>query len=274
MPPNIRGFSVPTHQRRWRILELISHTGFTTLVDLANAVKASPSTVRRDLDHWERKGLVKRSHGGATYIGDGAALPELEERVSLQSEEKRLIARLAASRIRDGDAVLLDGGTTTLEVAKLLVGRSLQIVTNSLPIANLFASGRDTDLVMLGGYVYPKTGVALGPLTVRMMEDIHVHQTILSVGGITAKGLFNSNLLLVETERAMMRCADEVVVVADHTKLGRQALAFLCELSAVDTLIVDRGLTPEQSAIIDQANVRVLVAGLASDGNVEEGVHA
>ena len=72
----------------------------------------------------------------------------------------------------------------------------------------------------------------------------------------------------------MMRCADEVVVVADHTKLGRQALAFLCELSAVDTLIVDRGLTPEQSAIIDQANVRVLVAGLASDGNVEEGVHA
>ena len=83
---------------------------------------------------------------------------------------------------------------------------------------------------MLGGYVYPKTGVALGPLTVRMMEDVHVQQTILSVGGITGKGLFNSNLLLVETERQMMRCADEVVVVADHTKIGRQALAFLCEL--------------------------------------------
>lgn len=265
---------MPTHQRRRRILELISHTGFTTLVDLASAVNASPSTVRRDLDHWERKGLVKRSHGGATYIGDGAGLPELEERVSLQSEEKRLIARLAASRISDGDAVLLDGGTTTLEVARLLVGRSLQVVTNSLPIANLLASGRETDLVMLGGYVYPKTGVALGPLTVRMMEDIHVHQTILSVGGITAKGLFNSNLLLVETERAMMRCADEVVVVADHTKIGRQALAFLCELSAVDTLIVDRGLTPEQAAIIDQADVRVLVAGLTSNGNAEEGFHA
>ena len=89
---------MPTHQRRRRILELISHTGFTTLVDLASAVNASPSTVRRDLDHWERKGLVKRSHGGATYIGDGAGLPELEERVSLQSEEKRLIARLAAAR--------------------------------------------------------------------------------------------------------------------------------------------------------------------------------
>src|SRR6202007_206734 len=110
-------------------------------------------------------------------------------------------------------------------------------------IAALFSGQRTGDLVFLGGYVYPKTGVALGPLTVRMLEDIHVNQTILSVHGVTAKGLFNSNLLLVETERQMMRCADEVVVLADHTKIGRQALAFLCELSAVDTHIVDRGLT-------------------------------
>src|SRR5207302_11146459 len=169
-----------------------------------------------------------------------------------QIEEKRLIARAAVARIREGDAILLDGGTTTLEVARLLVGRSLQIVTNSLPIAHLFANSRETDLVFLGGYVYPKTGVALGPLTVRMMEDIHVHQTILSVGGITAKGLFNSNLLLAETERQMMRCADQVVVVADHTKIGRQALAFLCELSEVGTVIVDQELTPAERELFER----------------------
>src|SRR5205085_3416674 len=128
-------------------------------------------------------------------------------------------------------------------------GRPVQIVTNSLPIAQLFASSHDTDLVVLGGYVFPRTGVALGPLTVRMMDEIHVHQTIMSVGGITAKGLFNSNLLLVETERSMMRCADEVAVVADHTKIGRQALAFLCELTAIDTLIVDHGVQPVQRAL-------------------------
>src|SRR5262249_14676080 len=155
---------------------------------------------------WHQQGLLKRIHGGA-MVGDGSGLPALEERSSSQVSEKQAIARAAAARINDGDALLLDGGTTTLEVARLLVGRSLQIVTNSLPIANLFASGRETDLVMLGGFVYPKTGVALGPLTMRMMEDVHVHQTILSVGGLTAKGLFNSNLLLVETERQMMRCA-------------------------------------------------------------------
>jgi DeoR/GlpR family transcriptional regulator of sugar metabolism len=112
--------------------------------------------------------------------------------------------------------------------------------------------------------------VALGPLTVRMMEDVHVHQTVMSVGGITAKGLFNSNLLLVETERQMMRCADEVVVVADHTKIGRQALAFLCELAVIDTLIVDRDLTPEQRDLVDRSDVRLIVAGGPDNGAAEE----
>ncbi len=256
-------------ERRQRILDLVSQRGFVTLADLTQQVAVSESTIRRDLDYWDQQGLLKRTHGGAVFTGDGSALPALEERSSSQLEEKRQIARAVAARIREGDAVLLDGGTTTLEVARLLVGRSLQIVTNSLPIANLFASSRETDLVMLGGYVYPKTGVALGPLTVRMMEDVHVHQTIMSVGGITAKGLFNSNLLLVETERRMMRCADEVVVVADHSKVGRQALAFLCELTAIDTLIVDNKVTPAQRELLDQAQARVIVAGQGNNGAPE-----
>src|SRR5947209_10663694 len=129
-------------------------------------------------------------------MGDAGSLPAVEDRSSSSLGEKRTIAKAAVARIQDGAAILLDGGTTTLEVARLLVGRPLQIVTNSLPIANLFANSRETDLVILGGYVYPRTGVALGPVTVRMMADIHVHQTILSVGGMTTKGLFNSNMLL------------------------------------------------------------------------------
>ena len=257
-------------ERRQRVLDLVSQRGFIALAELAQVINVSESTLRRDLDYWDQQGLLKRTHGGAIFTGDGAALPALEERSSSQLDEKREIAKAAAARIRDGDALLLDGGTTTLEVARLLVGRPLQIVTNSLPIANLFASNRETDLVILGGYVYPKTGVALGPLTVRMMEDIHVHQTILSVAGITAKGLFNSNLLLAEVERQMMACADEVVVVADHTKIGRQSLAFLCELSAVDTLIVDSRVTPAQRELIDRAEARLIIAGRPDDGAAEQ----
>lgn len=253
-------------ERRQRVLELVRRQGFITLNDLADTVEASGSTLRRDLDHWQDQGLVKRIHGGAMFVGDATSLPSLEERTAQQLDEKRLLAHAAAARVRDDESVLLDGGTTTLEIARLLVDRPVQVVTNSLPIANLFASSRVSDLVMLGGYVYPKTGVALGPLTIRMLEDVHVHQMFLSVHGITSKGFFNSNLLLVETERQMMRCAEEVVVVADHTKIGRQALAFLCEPAAVDTLIVDRGVTAEQRRILEESDLRLIWAGPEENG--------
>jgi len=266
----LQDLSVLVAERRKRVLDLVHRKGVMALEDIAREVDVSQSTLRRDLNYWHQQGVLKRTHGGAIYLGDGSSLPALEERTGRQAEEKRAIARAAAARIRNGDAILLDGGTTTLEVARLLVGRPLQIVTNSLPIANLFASDRETDLVVLGGYVYPKTGVALGPMTVKAMEDIHVQQAILSCGGITAKGLFNSNLLLVETERRMLRCADEVVVVADRTKIGRQALAFLCELSAIDTLIVDAGIDAEQRQLVEEAGVRLLAAsGETADGAQE-----
>jgi DeoR family transcriptional regulator, fructose operon transcriptional repressor len=261
---------VLVEERRQHVLDLVSRHGFISLADLAQTIQVSESTIRRDLDHLHHQGMVKRTHGGAMFLGDASGLPTLEERLASQMEEKRLIAHAAAARIHDGDAVLLDGGTTTLEVARLLVGRSLQIVTNSLPIAQLFANRAEMDLIMLGGYVYPKTGVALGPFTVRMMEDVHVQQTLMSVGGVTAKGLFNSNLLLVETERKMMSCADEVVVLADHTKIGRQALAFLCELSQIDTLIVDDALTAAQRTLIDQADAHLILAGAPGNGRPAE----
>jgi DeoR/GlpR family transcriptional regulator of sugar metabolism len=232
------------------------------LAELAKTLNTSESTIRRDLDYWDQHGLIQRTHGGAMpRREDAQGLPPLEERTSREIAEKGEIANAAALRIQNGDSILIDGGTTTLELAKLLVGRPLQIITNSLPIANLFASSRETDLVILGGYVYPRTGVALGPLTIRMLDDIHVHQTIMSVGGISEQGLFNSNLLLVETQRAMMRVADEVVVLADHTKVGQKALTFLCELAAIDTLIVDQGLESKQRGLLAEADVRLIVAG-------------
>lgn len=257
-------------ERRQKVLELIVQNGFISTDKLATAIDSSPATVRRDIDFLSQQGLVKKTHGGAQARLDGAPLPALEERAALQIREKDAIARAAAARIADGQAVLLDGGTTTLTVARYLIGRPLQVVTNSLPIANLFASSRETEVVFLGGLIYPKTGVALGPLTLKMLQDVHVSQAVMSVGGITAKGLFNSNLLLVETERQMMRCADAVTVVADHSKVGRQALAFLCELDAIDALIVDAGLSAEQRKWLAKADVELVVADEAGNGQGEK----
>ena len=247
-------------ERRGRLLELVRVNGFAALPDLADALKVSESTVRRDLDFLEEAGSAKRTHGGVFYTGASPKLPHFDERQPCQWDKKRAIAAAAAALIEDGDALLLDGGTTTYEVARLLVGRPLQIVTNSLPVANLFASSPSTDLIVLGGYVLPRTGVALGPYANRMLEGVNVRRTILSVAGANERGFYNSNLLLVETEQAMMKAADEVMIVADSTKFGRQSLALMCPLESVQHVVVDQEMTADWREKIIQAGVQLHIA--------------
>ncbi|MGD9723960.1 MAG: DeoR/GlpR family DNA-binding transcription regulator [Pirellulales bacterium] len=247
-------------ERRNQLLELVRSRGFASLPELVDRLGVSESTVRRDLDYLEEVGSAKRTHGGVFYTGPSPKLPHFDERQPQQWDKKKRIAAAAVKLIEDGDTVLLDGGSTTYEVAQLLVGRPLQIVTNSLPVANLFASNANHDLVLLGGYVYPRTGVALGPHTNEMLERLSVRRTILSVAGVTERGFFNSNLLLVETERAMMRAADEVIVVADSTKFGRQSLAHLCGLEEIQQMVVDDETSETWRARLLAAGVTLHVA--------------
>jgi DeoR/GlpR family transcriptional regulator of sugar metabolism len=246
--------------RRRLLLDRIARQGFATLEELVKAVGVSESTVRRDLEALDLAGSVKRTHGGAVFSGEVRAMPALEDRQHAATAEKQAIGRATAELLEDGDTVLLDGGTTTYEVARALVGRSVQVVTNSLPIAQLLASSPQSDLILIGGYVYPRTGVALGPLAIATMQGIRVRKSILGAGGIVADGVYNSNLLLVETERQMMACGQEVIIVADHTKFGRLALARLCGLGDVQRLVVDAGLPDEFRPVLGAAGVTIHVA--------------
>jgi DeoR/GlpR family transcriptional regulator of sugar metabolism len=251
--------------RRRLLLELIASRGFATLEELVRQLGVSESTVRRDLESLDATGAIKRTHGGAVMSGDVRTMPALEDRLATAAAEKRAIGRATATLIDDGDTVLLDGGTTTFEVARALVGRSVQVVTNSLPIANLFSSGKTSDVILIGGYVSPRTGVAMGPLAVEMMRGIRVRKTIMGAGGIVAEGVYNSNVLLVETERQMMACAQEVVIVADHTKFGRLSLSKLCDLSAIDAVVADPAIPGDFRTLLDQSGVSVHVAPLEDD---------
>jgi DeoR/GlpR family transcriptional regulator of sugar metabolism len=237
-------------ERRQKLSDVVLQRGFVPLPELVATMGVSESTVRRDLDYLHEAGVLRRTHGGAVAVGERAALPAFDDRTGRQIREKRAIGKRMAEIIQDGETILLDGGTTTYEVARNLVGRSLQVVTNSLPIANLLGVSRHIDLVLIGGYVYPKTGVALGPIAQRTIRDLHPQRLVMSVGGLTERGLFNSNLLLVETERAMIECADETNVVADHSKFGLPALAFLTDWSCVHRIVVDDAVRPEQLALV------------------------
>lgn len=249
-----------THERRSKLIDLIRIRGFAGLEELVKELGVSESTVRRDLDTLEEQGAAKRTHGGVLYSGGMPRLAEFDERQPSHWAAKRAIAARAAAAIADGETVLLDGGTTTYEVARLLVGRSLQVVTNSLPVANLFASEARTDLVLLGGYVSPRTGVCLGPYANELLGRLHVTTTVLSAAGITQDGLFNAHLLLAETEQAMLRAAGRVMVVADSSKFGRKSLTLVSGLDAIDQLVCDDGLTAPWRETVMQSGVELLIA--------------
>ena len=252
-------------QRRRLLLELIASRGFATLEELVRELGVSESTVRRDLESLDAAGAIQRTHGGAVMSGEVRTMPAHEDRLASAAAEKRAIGRTTAGLIDDGDTVLLDGGTTTFEVARALLGRPVQVVTNSLPIASLLSGSRQSDVILIGGYVSPRTGVAMGPLAVEMMRGIRVRRTIMGAGGIVAEGVYNSNVLLVETERQMMRCGQRVVLVADHSKFGRLSLSRLCDLGAIDVIVVDPALPDEFRPSLEASGVALHVAPLDDD---------
>jgi DeoR/GlpR family transcriptional regulator of sugar metabolism len=249
-------------QRRQEILNVVESSGFVSLQHLTEKVGASDSTVRRDLEYLERIGQIRRTRGGAAYVGE--SITTLDERSVQALPEKQAIGKVAAALVGAGETVFLDGGTTTLEVARHLTGRPLQVVTNSLPVATLLSNQPQIELITVGGYVYPKTGVALGPLAMAAISQVHVRRLFMSVGGITEKGLFNSNTLLAETERSMLSATEEVIVVTDSSKLGHAALAHLCALDRVQRVVVDSGISEEWRQILARAGIVVTIAEVAN----------
>jgi DeoR/GlpR family transcriptional regulator of sugar metabolism len=249
-------------ERRDRILRITEGSGFVSLQQLVAEVGASESTIRRDLEYLDASGQIQRTRGGAAYAGE--SLTDFHVRQNRASLEKRRIAQRVAELISPGETVLLDGGTTTLEVARNLGGSSLQVVTNSLPIATLLMNQSEIELIFVGGYVYPKTGVALGEQAVAALKNINVSRLVMGTGGVTADGLFNSNALLVETERQMIAAAERVTLVVDSSKFGQRALTHLCSLDAVDEIVTDDGVSEEWVRTLESKGIAVDVVEVGS----------
>jgi DeoR family fructose operon transcriptional repressor len=252
-------------QRQSRLQQLLAQRGMADMETLAAELGVSSSTVRRDLEQLERLGLVKRSHGGVVWVGDKTTAPgarpyAFDQRMGYQHDAKQAIARAARSLVSPGQTVLIDGGTTTFYLAQQLLGQPLQLVTNSLPIANLFLNDDNVELILTGGLMYPRYGVLLGPTAENILSTIHTKTLFLSVAGIHNGGLYNQNLLLVQSERRMMEQAQEVVLLADSSKFGQQALARLGELSEIDTVVTDSGISQEHRRAIEGAGCQLIVA--------------
>jgi DeoR/GlpR family transcriptional regulator of sugar metabolism len=255
-------------ERQLRLQTLIAEKGAIDLDSLVRELNVSASTIRRDLNEFEEQGLVRRTHGGVVWTGDGMKEGPrpyaFEQRMAHLVDAKQAIARAARRLIRPGETILLDGGTTTYYLAQELLGTPLQIVTNSLPIASLYQNDERAELVMVGGVVYPRYGVLLGPSAEQMLSHIHAATLFLSVAGINRGQLYNQNMLLVQTEKRMMEQSQRSVLLVDSGKFGQQALVKLCGLSDIDVVVTDAAPAPDTLAEIEAAGCELIVAAPAS----------
>lgn len=247
--------------RRGREAEIISRQGFISLSELAGTLGVSESTVRRDLEVLEEQGVARRTHGGAVYLKESPQHPfAFADRETTAAAEKRAIARAVAELIPANQTVILNGGTTCFQVASALAGRRLSVITNSVPIASRLSQEMATEVTLIGGYVYPRTGVALGAAACRMLDSLHASQLVFSCAGITPEGAFNANQMMVDLEREMMRIADEVILTVDHTKFGMRSVVRLCGLDEVDVIVTDDAAGPEPRRWLDALEARVIYA--------------
>ena len=250
--------------RQKRIEEYLQKVEFASLEELSQQVGASTSTVRRDLATLEAGGSLRRTHGGARLANPHSDEFTFSSRDTRQIVEKEAIGKACAELIAPGETVIIDAGTTAYHVARHLEAKAPQIITNSLPVANLFAAANRIELILSGGVIYPRLGVLVGPLAVEAFSKIHADVAVMSGGGITLDGVTNSHGLLIEIQREMIRAAQRVIFCFDSTKLGRRSVSALCDLDCIDTIVTDAGAPVELLDALRGRGLEIVVAPSAA----------
>ena len=230
-------------ERQKRLLDIIKEQKTVQLETLAEALAVSSSTVRRDVEVLEQQGLVERTHGGVIFRPRNTSSLALEERLREQVEAKRAIGAVAAKLVEPGMTVYLDGGSTIQYCISQIDARPLQVVTNSLTVANHFAPDDRVELLVLGGSHYPRTGVLVGPVTTQALGGLHADLLLFSCAGLFENEVFNSNLVMTEVERLAIKQAARKICLIDSTKFGRKSLARICGVEELDLLITDAGVS-------------------------------
>lgn len=249
-------------ERQKAILAAVSERQSAALRELAPSLQISESTLRREVSELARLGLLQRQHGRVSLAFSSAGDAPVRLRTTFNAEEKQRIARAALELIRNGETIFVLGGSTTLELARLLPGqRQVTVLTNALLVANAVVDRPGIKLVVLGGVVREDEQTMHGHLTLYAAEQLHADKIFYGIEAISLEhGLTHSQLVEVSTDRALLKAANQTIVLADHTKFNRLAPARVVPLNEVDILITGREAPPETVLALQQAGVQVILA--------------
>ena len=256
-------------ERERMILEAMQPTGFVSYRDLEALLDASPATIRRDLSRLEDAGQIVRVHGGPNLAEgtEGARLTPLhlagtpfDQAITLNLAAKRAIGRAAAKLCLPGEGVMIDGGTTTLQMCSHLAGLDCQVLTNSLHIVNALLPQSGTHILIPSGTVFREQNIILAASGEESMPRFHAPKLFMGAAAIGPQGVMQADVVLVAAERRLIDRAEEVILLVDSSKFRSQSGTIVCGLDEIDTVITD-ALPPAMAEVLHQAGVRVLIAG-------------
>lgn len=246
-----------SRDRRLQLLARLDEEGQASVEDLARELVVSPSTIRRDLARLAADGALVRTYGGAAA---GAVAPG-RDTLDPELPAKRAIATAAAALVEDGQTIAISSGTTALELARRLVHRRLTVITNALDVVGVLLDRPGIELVVLGGVVRPGMHSMLGHLPELALRELRADALFMGIGALGAEhGLMNDAIPEILTDRALRRASTACVVLADSSKLGTVAPAYVFGIEEVDTLVTDADADPGQVAALEARGVRVIVA--------------
>jgi DeoR/GlpR family transcriptional regulator of sugar metabolism len=256
---------VLAQQRQAAILDRVRAAGGVRVSELAAEYNVSDMTIRRDLEALADRGLIAKVHGGATTVTPGSAHePGFAAKSVRQQAEKAAMAMRAAALVSPGDAIALSAGTTTAGLAQRLVDvPALTVVTNSIPVADIFyRAGRPDQTVVLTGGTRTPSDALVGPVAVAAIGTLHLDMLFLGVHGMSERaGYTTPNLMEADVNRALVQAAERLVVLADHTKWGTVGISSIVPLHRADVVITDDGIDDTARAVLaEQVNDLMVVS--------------
>jgi DeoR family transcriptional regulator, ulaG and ulaABCDEF operon transcriptional repressor len=255
-------------ERHRIILSLVQERPVATIQDLMELTEASEATIRRDIAALHVQGRLRRVRGGAEALHPQQISPLAAKPFRISEGEnaakKRAIAREAVALCHDGDAIIINGGTTTFQMVHYLTARRMQVFTNSFAIAEHLIKHSKNQVMLPGGSVYRDQSIILSPFDNDVTRNFYARRMFMGAQGVGPLGVMEQDALIIQAEQKLINQADELVLMVDSTKFQRRSSLILCPLNRVSMLITDDGIPDSARAMIEEAGIKLIVANVSA----------
>ncbi len=250
-------------ERHTIILSAIEERPVVTVIELCSLTGASEATIRRDIATLDESKQLRRVRGGAEAINPpqfvGLAGRPFSVNETMRIAEKQAIAAAAVEMCEDGDAIIINGGTTTFQMVHPLASRRMQVFTNSFPIAEHLLKHSKNTIMLSGGTIYREQNIILSPFDNDVTRNFCARRMFMGAQGLGPLGLMEADPLLIQAEQKLIGQADELVVLADSTKFEQRSSLVLCPLNRITTVITDDQISDKAASMLEAAEVTLIV---------------